>query len=122
MSQRHRNVEGRLGDKAYFDSRKRLRMLHQQINVGDLVLLPNTRSQTSWDKKVDNNWLGPYRVREVSPAGFYRLTELDGSELQESVAGNRIKEFFSREGDPGVETEASRTDPPGDDGSVSDVA
>ena len=66
--------------------------------------------------------MGPYRVREVSPAGFYRLAELDGSELQESVAGNRIKKFFSHEGDPGVETEASRTDLPGVDGSVSDMA
>ena len=86
----------RLGNKAYFDSRKRMRALHQQIREGDLVLMHNTRIQKSWDKKLDNNWLGPYRVREVSGVGFYRLMELDGSVLRESVAGNRLKKFFSR--------------------------
>jgi len=86
----------RLGNKAYFDAHKHLRAANQQINIGDLLLLHNTRIQKSWDKKVDNNWWGPYRVREVSSAGFYRLAELDGTELAESFAGNRIKKFFVR--------------------------
>ena len=50
----------RLGNKAYFDVHKRLRAANQLINIGDLVLLHNTRIQKSWDKKVDNNWWGPY--------------------------------------------------------------
>ena len=72
-----------------------MRGLRQQIKEGDLVLMHNTRIQKSWDKKLDSNWLGPYRVREVSDVGFYRLTELDGTNLEESVAGNRLKKFFS---------------------------
>ena len=37
--------------------------------------------------KLYSHWLGPYRVRK-----------LDGTSLKESVAGNCLKKFFSREG------------------------
>lgn len=46
----------RVGNKAYFDSHKRMRPLHQKIGVRDLVLMQNTRIQKSWDKKLDSNW------------------------------------------------------------------
>ena len=61
----------RLGNKEYFDSRRGMRTLHQKISMRDLVLLHNTWIQKSWDKKLDSNWLGPYRVREMSESGYY---------------------------------------------------
>ena len=86
----------RMGNKRYFDAHKRLRTAGQQLGVGDLVLLHNTAIQTSHNVKLEDQWFGPYRIREVSELGFYRLDELDGVELQESFAGNRLKRFFAR--------------------------
>jgi hypothetical protein len=62
-----------------------------------LVLLYNsTKTSGARQTKLDFSWLGPYRIREVSPAGYYRPEELDGAQLAESFAGNRLKRFFSR--------------------------
>jgi len=86
----------RLGNKRYFDKHKRLRSAKQQLRVGDLVLLHNTSIETSHNVKLEDQWRGPYKIREVSETGFYRLEELDGTHLKESFAGNRLKRFFSR--------------------------
>jgi hypothetical protein len=88
--------KARMGDKRYFDKRKRLRTARQQLQVGDLVLLHNTAIETSHNVKLEDQWRGPYRIREVSDTGFYRLEELEGTHLRESFAGNRLKKFFSR--------------------------
>ena len=52
----------------------------------------------------------------MSDVGFYRLTELDGTSLEESVTGNCLKKFFSREDfegdvDEGLEISGADTDP-----------
>jgi hypothetical protein len=85
-------------NKSYFDNAKRLRPEHQRLSVGDLVLLHNFHKERSISRrmKLDDNWIGPYRIYEVSPSGFYRLKEMDGTRLAKSVAGNRIKRFFTR--------------------------
>ena len=84
-------------NKSYFDNAKRMRPKEQQLKVGDLVLLHNSAKTSGMRQtKLDFNWLGPYRIREASPAGYYRLEELDGAQLMESFAGNRLKRFFSR--------------------------
>ena len=82
-------------NKSYFDDVKRLRS--EKLKVGDLVLLHNSaKTPGARRTKLDFNWLGPYCIWEVSEAGYYRLEELDGVQLKESVAGNRLKRFFSR--------------------------
>ena len=113
----------RLGSKAYFDAHKQMRPLNRKIEVGDLVLVHNTRIQKSWDKKLDDNWFGPYRVREVTESSYYRLAELDGVELRESVAGNRLKLFFARvrEGDGARGAGASEDDDTNDGANISEV-
>src|SRR5271154_5254608 len=85
----------RLGNKADFDFMKRLRST--ELQVGDLVLLHNTKLQHSHSDKLEDKWRGPYRIREI-PEGstFYRLEELDGVPLAASFAGNRLKRFFTR--------------------------
>ena len=86
----------RKGNKAYFDQNKNLRS--QPLKVGDLVLVHKTKTATArmTEYKLDDKWYGPYRVREVGKTGYYRLVEVDGVELKESYAGNRLKRFFSR--------------------------
>jgi len=86
----------RKGNKAYFDEHKRLR--NSPLNVGDLVLLHRTMTSKAIERtvfKLSDKWRGPYRIAEVGKSGYYRLRELDGVELAESVAGNRLKKFFS---------------------------
>ena len=89
----------RKANKSYFDDVKRQRPEHQQLRVGDLVLLFNQQKER-WRAgrkfKLVDNWFGPYRIWEASPAGYYRLKELDGTQSAQSVAGNRLKRFFTR--------------------------
>ena len=84
----------RFGGKEYFDRTHRIRMT--PLAIGDLVLLHNSSIEKSHNVKLDDRWLGPYRIRDVRDNGSYLLTELDGTELRGSVAGNRLKRFFVR--------------------------
>ena len=63
------------------------------MKVGDLVLVYKTAITRMTEYKFDNKWYGPYRIREVGETGYYRLAEVDGVELKESYAGNRLKSF-----------------------------
>ena len=90
----------RKGNKAYFDQQKRFRGGEEQLHVGDLVLLHNTKKVKTYSSKnkFEDNWFGPYRIREIPEnSTFYRLEELDGTHLAESFAGNRLKKFFTYE-------------------------
>lgn len=90
----------RKANKAYFDQHKRLRGERQQLQVGDLVLLHNTKKLKTYSSrdKLDDNWFGPYRIWEIAgDSTFYRLEELDGTHLAANFAGNRLKKFFIRE-------------------------
>jgi transposase InsO family protein len=85
-------------NKDYFDQSKRLRPNKHQLSLGDLILLFNSAKENSRERKgkLADNWFGPYRIREVSDSGYYRLAELDGAEFRESFAGNRLMKFFPR--------------------------
>jgi len=87
----------RRGNKAQFDTVKRLRTTVQQLQVGDLVLLHNTILEHSHSHKLHDKWRGPYRIREIPEnSTHYLLEELDGTPLAASFAGNRLKRFFTR--------------------------
>jgi Integrase zinc binding domain len=89
----------RKANKAYYDQHKRLRPEHQQLHVGDLVLLHRTQNLKTYDsrRKLDDRWFGPYRIREIpEDSTFYLLEEIDGTPLAATIAGNRLKKFFSR--------------------------
>jgi hypothetical protein len=50
--------------------------------------------------KLAYRWRGPYRVRTANPAkGYYELEEFDGTKLDGTFAGNRLKKFILRAGD-----------------------
>jgi hypothetical protein len=51
--------------------------------------------QKSHNVKLEDQWFGPYRIREIGDSGYYRLDELDGTELRDAFAGNRIKRFIA---------------------------
>ena len=53
----------------------------------------NTRTV---ETKLDDRWFGPYRIQEVPmDSTYYYLEELDGVPLEGTVAGNRVKLFFT---------------------------
>jgi hypothetical protein len=69
-------------------------------NVGDLVLLHNSRwkEDNSASRKLGFWWLGPYRVISTNHRkGNYTLQELDGTIMQGTVPGRRLKPYYSRE-------------------------
>jgi hypothetical protein len=86
----------RRGNKAYLNNVEWLRLEHQQLCLGDLVLVVHAmKERCSGSRyKWDDNWFGPYRICEVSDSGFYRLEELDGTRLTSTFAGNRLKRPF----------------------------
>jgi len=100
VSQAVKNLQkSRLANKSYFDQHKRLRPESQQLCVGDLVLLHDTRyfHDRGRERKLNYKWSGPYRVRSIGEdSTYYFLDELDGTQLRRSFAGNRLKRFFSR--------------------------
>ena len=86
-------------NKVYFDQHKQLRTATQQLHVGDLALMHQTKDSYSRTraKKLDDRWFGPYRIREIpEDSTFYWLEELDGTHLKPTFAGNCLKRFFSR--------------------------
>jgi len=64
----------------------------------DLVLLHNSKLNTSYSAKLKFRWSGPYRVKEIiNDKGTYKLEELDGTPLKHPVHGNRLKKFWLRD-------------------------
>lgn len=50
------------------------------------------------EKKFANKWMGPYRVSLANnERSVYKLVELDGTLIQGTFAGRRLKRYFSRE-------------------------
>ena len=77
---------------------KKLRPNSQQLQEGDLVLLHESSLQKNRHTKFHDKWRGPYRIIEKAEnSTFYRLAELDGTHLNGTTAGNRLKKFYSRE-------------------------
>ena len=94
MNQRN----SRKANKAYFDNVKRLRPQSQLLQPGDMVLLFDSASQRSRGVKLKDKWRGPFRITEkAKKSTFYLLTELDGTPFAKSIAGNRLKKFYSRD-------------------------
>src|SRR5277367_4018561 len=89
----------RKGNKAYYDQHKRMRGEAQQLHIGDLVLVHQSKNLNSRSvkNKLDDRWFGPYRIHEIPPdSTFYKLEELDCTHLKATFAVDRLKLFFSR--------------------------
>jgi hypothetical protein len=86
--------------KEEFDQRHSIRS--KVLEVDDLVLLHNSARERDMSRqaKMAFRWLGSYRILEANhQRGAFRLKELDGTPLQGTVAGNRIKKFYLRSDD-----------------------
>ena len=88
--------ESREANKRYFDKTARLHMEEPQL--GNLVLMHETRIEQTHNAKLEASWRGLYRIAErAEKLGTYKLEELHGTPLTEWTNGSRLKKFFVRE-------------------------
>ena len=88
--------ESREANKRYFDEMARLRV--EELQLGNLVLMHETRIEQTHSAKLEARWRGPYRIAErAEKLGTYKLEELDGTPLTGWTDGSRLKKFFVRE-------------------------
>ena len=72
--------------------------IREELNMGSIVLLHDTRREKDMLQKLAFKWLGPYRIyNAVEGKGTYMLEELDGSHLAGTFAGDRLKKFHPRQ-------------------------
>ena len=81
-------------NKEYFDEHHVLR--DEALQRGEIVLLHNTKKSFDMSNqiKLQWRWLGPYRIQTANKNGSYRLEELDGTTLQGSFNGDRLKKYY----------------------------
>ncbi|XP_027168007.1 uncharacterized protein LOC113767998 [Coffea eugenioides] len=66
-----------------------------QYQPGDLVLRKNSISRAYSSNKLDPNWEGPYKVLEVSRAGYCRLAKMNGSEVPRTWHFSNLRLFVA---------------------------
>jgi hypothetical protein len=82
------------------------RIQKREFNVGDYVLLYNSRLRF-FARKLLSKWEGPYIVEEVYHSGAIKINNAEGNNLK-VVNGQRIKHYIS--GTPiNVETNITNT-------------
>lgn len=70
----------------------------KELAIRSIVLLYNTRRKKNMLRKLVFKWLGPYWVFDaVRDKGTYMLKKLDGSQLANTFAGDRLKKFHPRQ-------------------------
>ena len=70
----------------------------EELAMGSIVLLHDTRREKDMSQKLAFKWLGPYRIyHAVEGKETYMLEELDGSRLAGTFAGDRLKKFHPRQ-------------------------
>ncbi|KJF59950.1 uncharacterized protein CIMG_12629 [Coccidioides immitis RS] len=84
-------------NKEYFDNTHNIQT--NPLLPGDLVLLHNTKEEQNMSRNntLHFQWLELYRVKSANQElGAYHLEELDGTELKESIAENRLKKYLMK--------------------------
>jgi len=101
--------KNRLKNKAYFDKNCHRRV--DKIGVGDMVLLYNSSLDKRSSQKLQNRWLGPYRIWEIAEhTDTYLPDELASIQLDSKIAGDHIKKFHPRYGVDTAEDAADAKD------------
>lgn len=71
--------------------------INNPLRSGDLVLVKNSALEVQHGRKMEDRWLGPFRMVKRTSQGAYVLDELDGTRLKLAVAGNRVKRYYQRD-------------------------
>ncbi|XP_074351707.1 uncharacterized protein LOC141690847 [Apium graveolens] len=76
--------------KLYFGKKAKFR----EYEAGDLVLGHTEASDLTNQGKLQPNWEGPYRVKEVLRPETYKLSYLGGTEVPNTWHGARLRKFY----------------------------
>ncbi|GBG86999.1 hypothetical protein CBR_g44454 [Chara braunii] len=87
--------DSRLEDKERWDLLPQVRK--DPLEVGDLVLLYDSSLEKQWSRKLDKQWLGPYRIRRCGQHRAYEIEELNGSQWRDWVSGIRPRAQLERD-------------------------
>lgn len=63
----------------------------EELDAGDLLF--DSQRDESHSRNLDKIWLVPFKIPHVGVTEYYRVAELDGTEMKATIAGNRIKRF-----------------------------
>ncbi|MCO5573223.1 hypothetical protein L7F22_026992 [Adiantum nelumboides] len=66
------------------------------IKKGDMVLRYNSKLDSTFQKKFQIKWQGPFLVLDRFPNGTYQLADLDGTLHKARVNGYRLKKYYAR--------------------------
>ncbi|MCO5576664.1 hypothetical protein L7F22_030479 [Adiantum nelumboides] len=66
------------------------------IKKGDMVLRYNSKLDSTFQKKFQIKWQGPFLVLDSFPNGTYQLADLNGTLHKASVNGYRLKKYYAR--------------------------
>ena len=75
--------------KAYHDSF----IKHKEFKEGDLVLAYDSRFG-KFPGKLQQRWMGPYKVLAVNPNGSVQVQTVDTSDDHFLINGYRLKKYF----------------------------
>ena len=70
------------------------RVRTQKFELGDLVLLFNSALLKQWSRKLEERWLGPYKVVWCGSQGAYSI--INGAGATRIVSGDQIKKYWTR--------------------------
>ena len=48
-------------------------------------------------QKLQPKWQGPFQIKTALEKGFYKLEDLNGTEMRGTLHGNRLKRFHVRD-------------------------
>ena len=85
--------QARVASREEFNRRFHARLIRKEHKPGSLVLIRNTHERRP---KSDPRYFGPYQVIRYTRGGAYKLAELDGTELADSVAAFRLIPYITR--------------------------
>lgn len=86
----------RFKSKEGYERKYQKQMRTENYKEGDLVLVRNSKEEESLDCKTKPRYIGPYEVVRRHKGGSYVLKELNGSILQQGIAGFRLLLYVSR--------------------------
>ena len=92
-------TKSRFQSKAAFEKKFGQRIQRASYKAGEYVLIRNNKLEktVSIDRKVQNRYMGPYRVVRETRGKAYVLEELNGNVLRTSVAAFRLTPYVKRE-------------------------
>ncbi|KAF8989307.1 hypothetical protein BDQ17DRAFT_1174556, partial [Cyathus striatus] len=89
--------KSRFKSKEQFERRFRRKLLRDEYDSGELVLVQNTQYEMQLDKKNYARYCGPYEVIKKTLGGAYKVQELDGSVVYSPIAAFRVIPYIHRD-------------------------